>query len=80
MTRQCVKVFEDSRGPGTCRGCAAALDWYDTVAGKHMPVNSGAVPVRSEQDEATWRVVAVFDAADTHWATCPDRQRFKKTP
>ena len=76
--RQLVGVFEDSKRTGSCNGptCGQPLDWYDTAKGKRMPMNAGAVPVRSENEPDTMRVIVFFDASDTHWATCPDRKRF----
>lgn len=71
-----IRLYEDSRSSGTCRGCNAPLDWYDTLSGKHMPMNAGAVPRKSETDPATWRVIAHFSAADAHWNSCPERAQF----
>ena len=76
MTKETlVRLYEDSASPGTCRGCGVGIEWYTTIAGKHMPMNRGPVPRKSEKD-ADWRVVAYFSADDTHWATCKAREQF----
>jgi hypothetical protein len=72
-----IRLYEDSRAEGVCRGCHARLDWYATLTGKHMPMNAGAVPVRSEREQTTDRVIAYFAADDSHWVTCPSREAFR---
>lgn len=75
-----VRLYEDSKGFGVCRGCHAPMEWYDTLTGKKMPMNAGAVPLKSESDEGTGRVIAYFAAEDSHWNTCPERQQFRRGP
>jgi hypothetical protein len=77
MADQLIRLYEDSKQPGQCRGCAADIDWYETFAGKHMPMNRGAVPRKSENDPDTRRVIAFYAAADSHWTTCAARDQFK---
>lgn len=72
-----VRLYEDSKGSGVCRGCDAPLDWYDTLKGKKMPMNAGATPLKSENEPGTGRVIAYFAADDAHWDSCPARDRFK---
>lgn len=73
-----IRLFEGSKSPGVCRGCEAPIDWFDTLSGKHMPMNRGAVPRKSETDPATARVVAFYAAEDSHWNSCPAREQFKR--
>lgn len=73
-----IRLFEDSKSPGTCRGCSAAIEWYETLTGKRMCMNAGAVPRKSETDPSTWRVIAFFSSADSHWNTCPKQQDFRR--
>lgn len=73
-----IRLIEKGMNSGTCSGCGARIDWYETPAGKRMPMNGGAVAVRSGNDPATWEPFLVFDGADSHWNTCPQRARFKK--
>ena len=72
-------VYADSRQPATCRSvqCGQPIDFYMTFPRRRrMPVNRGAVPVRSEQfhDGA---VLLIFAADASHFATCVARLDFK---
>jgi len=62
---------------GHCRSCGAIIDWYQTPAGKGMPLNAGAVHLRTTGGGPRPEV-GEFDAADTHWATCPQAAAWKK--
>jgi hypothetical protein len=44
----------------------------DTLTGKRMPMNDGAVPQRREGD------VAYYAAGDAHWQSCPARAQFDR--
>jgi hypothetical protein len=55
----------------SCRGCGDPILWYETARGRKMPVNADAAIV--ERDGALW-----VATSDTHWATCPERDRFKR--
>ena len=77
-TETLIRLFEDSKQGGTCRGCGAAIDWYETLNGKRMPMNAGSVPRKSETHPETRRVVAFFASSESHWSTCPDAQNFGK--
>jgi hypothetical protein len=67
-----------SRRPGQCAAsiCRAPLDWYATAAGKAMPMKRGAQPTSTAVDPSSLLVIGAFDAADSHWASCPARARF----
>jgi hypothetical protein len=78
MSEKLIRLFEDSKQPGACRGCGARLEWFETLNGKQMPMNAGAVPRKSEQDPQSWSVVAFYSAEDSHWHTCPDRAQFSR--
>lgn len=78
QTGTLIRLYEDSRSAGTCRGCGAAMDWYETLAGRRMPMNAGAVPRKSETEPSSHRVVAFFSAADSHWSTCEQRAQFAR--
>jgi hypothetical protein len=69
-------VGEPTRGTCGGRTCGAAIDWYETLRGKRMPMDAGAVPRRSETDQATGRVIVFMAASDSHWNSCPDRPEF----
>jgi hypothetical protein len=76
MPETLIRLFEDSKQSGICRGCGARMEWFETLTGKRMPMNAGAVPRKSETHEETRRVVAFFAADDSHFTTCPDRAQF----
>jgi hypothetical protein len=78
MADTLIRLFEASRRSATCRGCNAAIDWFETLAGKRMPMNAGAVPRKSENDPSTRRVIAFYAASDSHWNTCPQRAQFAR--
>lgn len=73
-----IRLFAATKQPGVCRGCSAPIDWYETLGGKRMPMNSGAIPRRSETNGSTPGVVGFFAASDSHWSTCPARDQFAR--
>ena len=78
MPEQLIRLYESSGRKATCRGCGAPIVWFETLAAKHMPMNAGAVPRKSENDPSTRRVIAFYAAEDSHFATCPDRSKFSR--
>lgn len=77
MPDQLVRVYDDTRGRGTCRGCGAPLVWFETVAGKRMPFDGEPVARKSEHDDSR-RLVLFLSAEDTHFRSCPDAKTFRK--
>lgn len=67
-----IRLASGPHRPGICRGCRREIFWAKTLNGKSMPMNEGALP--RHQDEG----VDVYDAADSHWASCPDRVQFDR--
>jgi hypothetical protein len=80
VTETLIRLYEDTKKPGVCSSarCGAPLDWYRTLNDRGMPMNRGAVPRRSENEEGTRRVIAFFASSDSHWSTCPARAQFGK--
>lgn len=78
MNEQLIRLFKDSRQPGTCRGCGAAIDWYKTATGKRMPMNANALPRTVDTDPVTRGLIGSYAAADSHWSSCPDAAAFKR--
>lgn len=72
-------VYADTKGPGACRGCGAPITWARTVAGdKATPITGREpVPLRTEHD-LMGRLIEHYDAADTHFRTCPEADRFRR--
>jgi hypothetical protein len=76
-TESLIRLFEnDQPQRAQCRGCGADIEWFGTLKGKHMPMNAGAVPRKSEHDPETHRLIVFFAADDAHWSTCPEAKRF----
>jgi hypothetical protein len=73
-----IRLYEDSKQRAQCRGCDADIEFYETLRGSRMPMNAGAVPRKSETDPTTWRVIAYFSSADSHFASCPRSADFSR--
>ena len=61
-----------------CRACEADIEWFETLKGKRMPMNAGAVARKSEHEPDTRRLVLFFAADDAHWNTCPSAGEFNR--
>jgi hypothetical protein len=70
-----VFLVSGSRREATCRGCGADIAWFKTPGGKAMPMNRGAQPIARPLGGNT---TAEYSTDDTHWATCPQRDQFKR--
>lgn len=79
MNETLIRLYEDPEKPvvTSCRGCGAPIEWYETLKGKKMPMNAGAVPRKSEKDPATGRVIIFMASSESHWSTCEKRAQFK---
>jgi hypothetical protein len=65
-----LKVFDDSKGHGTCRSCGAAVTWYELISGKKHPFKGDPVYLLTEYDKDTRRMIGHLDRADSHFADC----------
>jgi hypothetical protein len=72
-----IKLVLPKTNTGTCRSCGAAVDWYATPAGKAMPMNNGAVHIKT-LGGGPEPELGEFDTVDTHWASCPFAGRWKR--
>lgn len=73
-----IRVWADSRSPGTCRGCKRPIEWAHVVAsGARMPFDEITV-LTTEKDYASGRWIATVDLTRNHWGTCTHRETFKK--
>jgi hypothetical protein len=77
MNPTLIRLYE-GRTANQCRGCQADIFWFETLNGKRMPMNAGAVSRKSEFDATTRRTILYFSSEDSHWATCPARARFAR--
>lgn len=72
-------VFADEINKARCTGpsCGAAVTWAKFVkSGKKCPFDE-LVILRSGTDEASGRPTHVIDLERSHYATCPDADRFR---
>ena len=78
MADTLIRLYEDSRAVARCRGCGVSLAFYETLTGRKMPMNAGAVPRKSENHPETGRVIGFFAASDSHFTTCPEAAAFSR--
>jgi hypothetical protein len=72
-----TEIFADTRGPGKCRSCEAAIEWAEIVrTGKRMPFNAPIVALRTRHEGG--RLVEEVDLATSHFATCPESKHWSK--
>ena len=77
-----LQIYQDSKGPGTCRSCGAAVEWAELVKGsKRMPFNPPIVAVRTLGNLlAAERTIEEVDTTitPTHFETCPDAEKWRR--
>jgi len=78
MAEKLIRVFEDAVTAGHCKECRAALEFYPTLNGHVMPMNAGSVPRKSIRDEASGRVIVFMSSDESHFATCPQAEAFRR--
>lgn len=75
-----IQVYADTVGQSRCTGptCRALISWAQVVkTGRKMCFDGELVAIRTSHD-ADWRQIWDVDLDTNHWATCPDRQQFKR--
>ena len=76
-----LKIYQDTKGPGTCRSCGAAVEWAQLVTGKRMPFDPPIIVLRTLGNLlALERIVEEVDSTVTlsHFATCPDAKEWRR--
>jgi hypothetical protein len=75
-----LKIYQDSRGPGTCRSCGAAIEWAELTSGKRHPFDRPIVAVRTQGSVLEGRVIEEVDTSvsATHFATCPQSKQWQR--
>ena len=70
------------KGPSFCRECRTQIHWVKTPRGKNMPLDMHRVAGGNvEVDENNQAVFVRKDGLPhfiSHWATCPDADKFRK--
>lgn len=73
-----IEIWKDSLQDGLCRGCGARMTWGRTVKhDKRMPLTGRPQPL-SEHVTHDGRAIQIFDSRDSHFATCPEADKFRK--
>jgi hypothetical protein len=75
-----LRLYQDSRGAGTCRSCGQAIEWAELISGKRAPFDR-IIPVQTQAGVLEGaRVIEDVDTAvsTSHFATCPDAKQWRK--
>ncbi len=76
-----LSIYQDSKGPGTCRSCGQRIEWAELTSGKRHPFDAPIVPVRTQGALlAGERVTEHVDTSvsTSHFATCPDAAKWRQ--
>lgn len=77
-----MKIYQDSKGRGTCRSCGAAIEWAELVtSGRRHPFDAPIVAVRTQGSILeNGRVIEDVDTAvsSTHFASCPQGKQWSR--
>lgn len=74
-----IAIYADTRGSARCRGCHAPIEWAEVVSsGKKMCFDGQIVALETRHEDATRRLIEVVDLGANHWATCPQRDQFRR--
>jgi hypothetical protein len=76
-----TKIWKDTIRWDFCRGatCRRRIVWAQIVAsGRQMCFDRMPEAIVTEEEILTKREMLTVDLAPNHWATCPDRARFKR--
>lgn len=74
-----IEIYADTRGPGTCRGCLAPIEWAETVKNKKRMCFTGQiVALATRLEPETRRLIEAVDFETNHWASCPQRELFRR--
>jgi hypothetical protein len=79
-TTRTIEVYADTFGKAHCSAasCRAPIEWATVVkSGKKMCFNNEIVALRTFTEPGSGRQIAVVDFETNHWASCPDRDRFR---
>jgi hypothetical protein len=74
-----LRILQDTRAPGRCRSCGAAIVWAELTTGKRMPFNRIDV-LRTQSGLLEGRVVEDVDTTTSpvHFQTCPEAKDWRR--
>lgn len=73
------QVFDDTRGPATCRSCQAKVTFFEMAkSGKTMPFDGAPVYVKTELRDG--RLVGYIDGSmfASHFSTCQQASDWRR--
>lgn len=73
-----IEVWKNEQRFGTCQGCGAKLTWAKTVKSNRWMPLTGRPMVMSTHATHDGREIQVIDSKDSHFATCPDADKFHR--
>jgi hypothetical protein len=75
-----LRIYQDSKGAGTCRSCGARITWAELTSGKWHPFDGDIVTVRMQGTFPDGRVIEDVDTSisSSHFATCPDAKKWRR--
>jgi hypothetical protein len=73
-----MKVWDDTKGRGSCNSCGAAITWFQLTSGKRHPFDGEPSYVRTAQ--ADGRLVGEIDTSisSSHFASCPQAGQWRR--
>ena len=75
-----IEIYADTKGRARCRGqrCGAWITWAEVVnTGAKMCFDGRPEPLSTRED-LTGRAIEALPFESNHWASCPDREQFKR--
>lgn len=77
-----IEIYSDSRGFQNCRSCNAKMEWGMNVkTKKRIPFDAPIVSVQTKTEQATGRQIEIVDThkCQSHFVTCPDREKWRRS-
>jgi hypothetical protein len=71
-----ARIASVHKGSGTCKACKAKVKWIKTASGASMPLD--AKPIKYYRKATTPLKYIQEEGYTTHWATCPEADKFRK--
>lgn len=73
-----AEIYQDTRQTARCRACNAPIIFAENVATqRRMPFDAPLIALQTRVAAA--RVIEEVDLGTTHFATCPQADRFRRT-
>lgn len=76
-----LKILADTKAPGTCRSCGAAITWAELVSGKRMPFEGREIVAsKTEGSLLGGEAIEHIDTgiSPTHFEKCPHADQHRR--